>query len=188
MAVPETKEKYSSDIIKALNKVKQMVAPCIQCGTCSASCPNVAFMDFTPRQMWRMVLSDQLEDLFASKSFTMCSACYWCTLRCPRGLELTKAMAPDSGVGNGVMFIPAAEDHTPFPLGPTNRSPPDLAIRTASSCRACPFSPVSAKSADMTMPPFTPFLTQLLMIFGSPAARTVNTARSTWLGISRMSA
>lgn len=78
---------------RVLERVRECLGPCIQCGTCSASCPNAEFMDLTPRQMWRMVLSGQTKDLFDSRSFTMCSACYWCTLRCPRGLPLTRAMA-----------------------------------------------------------------------------------------------
>jgi heterodisulfide reductase subunit C len=50
-------------------------------------------MDQTPRQMWRMVLMNREEEIFQSRTFTLCSACYYCTLRCPRGLPLTQAMA-----------------------------------------------------------------------------------------------
>jgi heterodisulfide reductase subunit C len=75
-----------------LDRVREQMNPCIQCGTCSASCPNQEFMDLTPRQMWRMVLAKETDTLFDSLSFTMCSACYWCTLRCPRGLPTTHAM------------------------------------------------------------------------------------------------
>jgi len=73
--------------------VKEMIQTCIQCGTCTASCPNIEFMDITPRHMWRLLLTDHAEALFSSKSFIMCSSCYYCTLRCPRGLELTSAMS-----------------------------------------------------------------------------------------------
>ncbi len=75
-----------------VNAVKEMIQPCIQCGTCTGSCPNSEFMDITPRHMWRMVLMDRVQDIFKSRSFIMCSSCYYCTLRCPRGLELTHAM------------------------------------------------------------------------------------------------
>ncbi|MCD4719293.1 MAG: 4Fe-4S dicluster domain-containing protein [Desulfobacula sp.] len=73
--------------------IKTMVQTCIQCGTCTASCPNIEFMDITPRHMWRLLLTDHVDALFSSKSFIMCSSCYYCTLRCPRGLELTNAMS-----------------------------------------------------------------------------------------------
>ncbi len=78
---------------ETLESVAEMIRACIQCGTCSASCPNQFAMDLTPRQLWRLVLLDQSEAVFASRTFTLCSSCYYCTLRCPRGLPLTDAMA-----------------------------------------------------------------------------------------------
>jgi len=49
-------------------------------------------MDYTPRKVWRMVLMGRKDEIFKSKTFTLCSACYYCSLRCPRGLPLTEAM------------------------------------------------------------------------------------------------
>jgi heterodisulfide reductase subunit C len=76
-----------------LAAVREMVQTCIQCGTCTASCPNEFAMDATPRRLWRMVLMGRQEAVFASRTFSLCSSCYYCTLRCPRGLPLTEAMA-----------------------------------------------------------------------------------------------
>lgn len=76
-----------------LSEVKTMVQACIQCGTCSGSCPNAFAMDFTPRHLWRLVAMGQTDEIFASQTFMLCSSCYYCTLRCPRGLPLTDAMA-----------------------------------------------------------------------------------------------
>ena len=75
-----------------LAPVKNMVQACIQCGTCTGSCPNAFAMDITPRILWRMILLGQKDEIFQSRTFTLCSACYYCTLRCPRGLSLTEAM------------------------------------------------------------------------------------------------
>jgi heterodisulfide reductase subunit C len=77
---------------EALAEIRSMVLPCMQCGTCTASCPNEFAMDLTPRHMWRLVLMGQTAEVLASKTFGMCSACYMCTLRCPRGLPLTEAI------------------------------------------------------------------------------------------------
>lgn len=88
-----------------LEPVRKMVQACIQCGTCSGSCPNAFAMDITPRRMWRMVLTGQDAALFKSKTFMLCSACYSCTLRCPRGLPLTEAM--------GALKQIAAQDRLP---------------------------------------------------------------------------
>ncbi len=76
-----------------LDRVREMVLPCLQCGTCSGSCPNEFAMDYTPRRLWRLVLSGDTEEVFNSRTFALCSACYSCTLRCPRELPLTEAMA-----------------------------------------------------------------------------------------------
>ncbi len=87
------------EIQEQLTRVKAMVETCIQCGTCSASCPNIEFMDITPRKMWRMLLMDRFEELLNSQTFYYCSTCYLCTLRCPRGLELTNTMSVLKQVG-----------------------------------------------------------------------------------------
>ncbi|MCP4680860.1 MAG: heterodisulfide reductase, partial [Desulfobacterales bacterium] len=47
-----------------LQPVQDMVNACIQCGTCTGSCPNAFAMDSTPRKMWRMVLSGRADDIF----------------------------------------------------------------------------------------------------------------------------
>ena len=76
----------------SLARIQEMIRPCIQCGTCTGSCPNAFAMDHTPRQLWRLVLLGQKDEIFQSKTFSLCSDCYTCTLRCPRGLALTEAM------------------------------------------------------------------------------------------------
>lgn len=76
-----------------LANVRDMIQSCIQCGTCTGSCPNEFAMDFTPRKLWRMVIMGQEKTIFHSQTFALCSACYTCSLRCPRGLPLTEAMA-----------------------------------------------------------------------------------------------
>jgi heterodisulfide reductase subunit C2 len=75
-----------------LTPVRKMLQACIQCGTCSGSCPNGAAMDVTPRYMWRQVIMGDT-DVFQTSTFSLCSTCYSCALRCPRGLPLTDAMS-----------------------------------------------------------------------------------------------
>lgn len=73
--------------------VREKVRACMQCGTCTGSCPNSEAMDYTPRELWRMVQLGLKEEIFASRTFWLCSSCFTCTLRCPRGLPLTETMA-----------------------------------------------------------------------------------------------
>lgn len=70
----------------------EKVNACMQCGTCTGSCPNADAMDVTPRQLWRMVLLGLKDEILDTKTFWLCSSCYYCTLRCPRGLPLTEAI------------------------------------------------------------------------------------------------
>ena len=89
---PES-EIASEPVIDSLAEIRSMVSACIQCGTCTGSCPNAFAMDLTPRQLWYNVLMGEKDTIFHSKTFSLCSVCYYCTLRCPRGLPLTEAMS-----------------------------------------------------------------------------------------------
>jgi len=65
---------------------------CIQCGTCTASCPAAPAMDLSPRRMWRMVQLGLTEEILRSKTMWLCSLCYQCQVRCPRGIPLTETI------------------------------------------------------------------------------------------------
>jgi len=65
---------------------------CIQCGTCSASCPNANRMDHTPRELIAMARAGMREEVLSSNSMWLCLSCYLCTVRCPRGIVSTYIM------------------------------------------------------------------------------------------------
>lgn len=89
----ETQEnKVEEEAGRDILEVKDLVSCCIQCGTCTGSCPWSGHMDMTPRRMWRLVLLAREDEIFTTQTFSLCSSCYMCTLRCPRGLPLTEAM------------------------------------------------------------------------------------------------
>ena len=67
----------------------EAITVCDQCGTCSGSCPMISEMDVTPSQLMRMVQLGQSEAL-DTKTMWMCASCFACTVRCPRGLDLSK--------------------------------------------------------------------------------------------------
>ena len=73
-------------------EISERVAACMQCGSCTGSCANSEAMDLTPRQLWRLVQLNAGEEIFGSRTFWLCSSCYYCTLRCPRGLPLTETI------------------------------------------------------------------------------------------------
>jgi len=65
---------------------------CIQCGTCSASCPNVNRMDHTPREIIALARAGMRKDVLSSNAMWFCVSCYLCTVRCPKAIPLTDIM------------------------------------------------------------------------------------------------
>ena len=65
---------------------------CMQCGTCSSSCPTAQAMDFTPRQLWQMMRLGMEEQVLNSQTFWLCTVCKSCQVRCPRGIPLSETM------------------------------------------------------------------------------------------------
>ena len=65
---------------------------CMQCGTCTASCPSANRMDHTPAQLIAMVRADMREEVLSSNAMWYCLSCYLCTVRCPRGIKQTDLM------------------------------------------------------------------------------------------------
>lgn len=69
------------------------VHSCFQCGTCSGGCPFVFAMDYTPRQILRMVQLGMKQEVFSSYTIWLCASCYTCAVRCPRGIDIPEIMA-----------------------------------------------------------------------------------------------
>ncbi len=69
-------------------KVKQ----CIQCGTCSGSCPTSYAMDYSPREIIAALRAGMLDRVLKSNTVWLCSSCYYCTVRCPSGIKITDMM------------------------------------------------------------------------------------------------
>lgn len=65
---------------------------CIQCGTCTATCPVSYAMDVTPRQVIGMFRAGAIEELLQSRTIWICASCYHCTLRCPAQIQITDLM------------------------------------------------------------------------------------------------
>ncbi len=77
---------------------------CIQCGTCSGSCPLAEHMDFGPRQLFAMVREGDMSAALHANTMWLCVSCYHCMVKCPRGISITdhmyslKKMAVEEGV------------------------------------------------------------------------------------------
>jgi heterodisulfide reductase subunit C len=65
---------------------------CIQCGTCSGTCPVAIYMDYTPRRLIAMAREGLKKDVLSSFTVWLCSSCYACTVRCPQKIKITDIM------------------------------------------------------------------------------------------------
>jgi heterodisulfide reductase subunit C len=65
---------------------------CIQCGTCSGTCPVVEFMDQTPRRVIGMINADMKEEVLSCNTYWFCASCYHCTVRCPSNIDIAEVM------------------------------------------------------------------------------------------------
>ena len=65
---------------------------CMQCGVCAASCPLSLQMDFSPRKIFSMIRSGKREEVLGCKAIMLCTSCYTCKVRCPRGIPVIDVM------------------------------------------------------------------------------------------------
>lgn len=62
---------------------------CFQCGTCTGSCPSGRQTAFRIRKLIRWAQLGIADKVLASDDLWMCTTCYTCQERCPRGVEIT---------------------------------------------------------------------------------------------------
>src|SRR5512135_2114318 len=70
----------------------ERIKSCIQCGTCTGSCPVSYAMDISPRELIALFRAGDLETLLNSKAIWTCASCYACQTRCPTLIKVTDIM------------------------------------------------------------------------------------------------
>jgi heterodisulfide reductase subunit C len=94
----ERKVKYEAELDKGfLGEIIELshceeIERCIQCGTCSSSCPMAVYMDYPPRKIMAMIKGGFKEEVLKSFTIWLCSSCYTCTVRCPAQIKITDVM------------------------------------------------------------------------------------------------
>ncbi|MGA4643708.1 4Fe-4S dicluster domain-containing protein [Limisphaera sp. 4302-co] len=90
--------KYEADRVRGFAEEIMSLAgcdrlkSCIQCGTCSGTCPLSIYMDHTPRQIMALVRADFKNEVLRSRTIWLCASCYACTVECPRQIRITDIM------------------------------------------------------------------------------------------------
>jgi heterodisulfide reductase subunit C len=94
----QKKVKYEEELdagfleeIKAMSGCKE-IQECIQCGTCSSSCPMAVYMDYPPRKIIAMIKSGFKDETLKSFTIWLCPSCYTCQVRCPSKIKITDIM------------------------------------------------------------------------------------------------
>ncbi len=87
---------------------------CMQCMRCGVGCPVAHAMDFTPTQIIRMAILGMKEEIFASKTIHLCSACNTCTTRCPMEIDVARTMDTMKEMSVESGFEPAERNSVKF--------------------------------------------------------------------------
>jgi heterodisulfide reductase subunit C len=77
--------------VKAVSQC-DVIDRCIQCGTCTSSCPSADYMDYSPRKIIAMIKSGLREQVLSSFTPWLCASCYTCQVRCPAKIKITDVM------------------------------------------------------------------------------------------------
>ncbi|HEB95541.1 MAG TPA: 4Fe-4S dicluster domain-containing protein [Sedimenticola thiotaurini] len=88
-------EKYRSSFLQEVEanvEEGEWVKMCMQCGVCAGSCPLGNAWEYPPQEIFMMIRAGKRDDVLSSDSMWMCTSCYNCIARCPRGLPITHIM------------------------------------------------------------------------------------------------
>jgi len=69
------------------------ISACIQCGTCSGTCPLGIYMDYSPRKIIAMTRAGFKDEVLHSFTIWLCASCYACAVECPRQIKITDFMS-----------------------------------------------------------------------------------------------
>lgn len=82
---------------------------CFQCGTCTGSCPSGRLTSYRTRKLIRKAQLGLKDEVLKSPDLWMCTTCYTCMERCPRGVEIVDIITVlrNMAVKEGIM----SEEH-----------------------------------------------------------------------------
>lgn len=88
----DTRDKaFLDEVVKDVSAGERLLH-CLQCGSCSGSCPNGPDMDYTPRTIFALIRAGQRSRVLTSNTMWCCVSCYACTTRCPQEIPITDIM------------------------------------------------------------------------------------------------
>ena len=93
-----------SSISDALKDAGLSVLACLQCGTCSGSCPSGRYTEMVTRKIVRDARVGR--DILHDPDLWLCTTCYTCQERCPREIKIADAILAirEIAVHEGIML------------------------------------------------------------------------------------
>jgi heterodisulfide reductase subunit C len=87
-------ENLSRELLQSVRALPggQTIDKCIQCGTCSGSCPSSGAMEYGPREVIAALRAGMLDRVLKSNTVWLCASCYSCSVRCPAKIPFTDVM------------------------------------------------------------------------------------------------
>ena len=87
-------QSLSEELLRHVHELPQgeSIDKCIQCGTCSGSCPTSSAMEYGPREIISALRADMLDRVLKSNTIWLCASCYSCSVRCPAKIPFTDIM------------------------------------------------------------------------------------------------
>ena len=104
-------KQLGDDFLRQICSIPQgkKVKECLQCGTCSASCPTSYAMEYSPREVVAALRAGMLDRVLGSNTVWLCTSCYNCTVRCPAGIPFTDVMYELKRLGVERGLLPARD-------------------------------------------------------------------------------
>lgn len=65
---------------------------CLQCGTCSGTCPLVLEMDLSPREVMINVSIGCHQEVLSANTAWICASCQSCLVECPQEIDVPAVM------------------------------------------------------------------------------------------------
>lgn len=93
MSIVISNQTVIQDFVRKVEEISgEKFSKCMQCGTCTGSCPMIVEMKISPRKLVLLSKFGQQESVTDANTVWLCASCHSCKVRCPRGIDLPKVM------------------------------------------------------------------------------------------------
>ena len=90
----------------------ETVDHCFQCGTCGGSCPSGRRTPYRVRKLVRNCLLGLKDEVISDDALWMCTTCYTCQERCPRGVKIVDVVKQARRIASHAGYMAKAHKMT----------------------------------------------------------------------------